>query len=141
MTIIVILLITNVFTITTYSLKEEKPEKYIYLNTNGTTGHWKIQDLKITYTPDSFEHSDAVLTYIGDEKLNPHKRVEVFFYNAKNKEYASRMGQVNQIDNSLRLGSGGVSGKIKNPPSIQDIKKWYVLIKWDGKQEKMNLKF
>jgi hypothetical protein len=90
-----------------------------------------LENYEVYYLPDgSYSYGGGSLTYIGPDKDSNPIDVEVDYYNHNNKKVSSDKTEGISKDLSIRLGKN--SGNTKNLPSFNEIKKWYLVVKWDG---------
>ncbi|WP_409274812.1 hypothetical protein V1499_06665 [Neobacillus sp. SCS-31] len=63
--------------------------------------------------------------------------VEFEIFDHNNVNFARGVNYSEEVSNNMKMGEG--KGFENNPPSISKIEKWYVIVRWAGKEEKIEL--
>ncbi|ALC89131.1 hypothetical protein AM500_04490 [Bacillus sp. FJAT-18017] len=137
MILIAILMLTNIATLSYFLEKEPKHYSYVYMSGKGP--NWRVDDYVISFLPGNhFSFGGGTLSYIGSEDT-PIGKTKVRFevYDHDDTNFAGGINESEEEATSMHMGGG--EGPETNPPSIREIEKWYVLIRWAGKEEKIEL--
>ncbi|WP_349409394.1 hypothetical protein [Pseudalkalibacillus sp. SCS-8] len=138
--IIILLLLTNLLAVYFIWTDEDDHSSYLYAYLEGESEHWKLDDHHVFYSPEEMSEGDGILTYTKDSNGAMNILYEVTFYDKQNKSYFSSKGSTFESQGHL----GGIrnevfGGKKNEVPSIEEIESVYAIIKWNGKEERMDL--